>query len=184
MNKERFINAGKIILRAGAFTGALGFVAVGAIPVYAEEGSNQSATTKSQMPLSIEQQEELKTRAIKARNMAFGIEDQLQCKGGIVNATYYNLHGQRTASGEIMDRNAYTAAVPVPEYRRFGEELGDYVRITRIDTGSFAVVKLNDTGMMASPSYPDKYVDVTQGVAENMGWKIRGSVEVCFEKIN
>lgn len=100
---------------------------------------------------------------------------------GFVPASFYDLDGQPTATGELMNSNAGTAAIPLPQYRRFGEQLGDYVRITVPESGASEVVRINDTGLMASPGYPDTYLDVTKGTAMRMGWEQDGIVTVCLK---
>jgi rare lipoprotein A len=59
-------------------------------------------------------------------------------------------HGQKTASGEIYDMYAMTAAhptLPIPSY----------VRVTNVSTGRSVVVRVNDRG----PFHPDRVIDLS-----------------------
>lgn len=59
-------------------------------------------------------------------------------------------HGQKTASGEIYDMYAMTAAhptLPIPSY----------VRVTNVSTGRAVVVRVNDRG----PFHPDRVIDLS-----------------------
>lgn len=104
--------------------------------------------------------------------------------GNMVQATHYDLHGLPTKNGEIMDRNGNTLAIPRAEYCRYGEVIGDYARITYPENGFSIIAKINDTGEMANPEYPefkDLYLDVPSGLAERMGWFDLGNVHLYYE---
>lgn len=80
-----------------------------------------------------------------------------------------------------MDNNAYTAAIPLPQHRRFGEKLGDKIRVTDPQTRRQIVLRVNDVGLMGNQEYPDLYLDVPIGIAQEMGWVKSGVVPICLE---
>lgn len=111
-------------------------------------------------------------------NIPSAFADTGGCKGRnarVVNATWYDLHGLKTATGDTMDRNAYTAAVPV--YDR--HLLRTYARVRY--NGISRIVYINDTGQMGQPPYQDYYLDVSKIVAQKQGWLAKGKVPVCFK---
>lgn len=64
-----------------------------------------------------------------------------QAKSGSGSASWYGpgFHGKRTASGEIYNQNAMTAASNI-------HKMGTKLRVTNIKTGKSVVVRVNDTG--------------------------------------
>ena len=67
-------------------------------------------------------------------------------------------HGQKTASGELYDMYAMTAAhtvLPIPSY----------ARVTNLQTGKAVVVRINDRG----PFYPDRLIDLSYTAAYKLG---------------
>lgn len=97
--------------------------------------------------------------------------------------SYYNLEGSPMSNGEPMNPNAYTAAIPKDEYLEHGEKIGDSIKITDPNTKASALVEITDRGLMNSPSFKDKYLDVAEIVAIDMGWKERGVIMLCYELI-
>ena len=73
-------------------------------------------------------------------------------------------HGHRTASGEIFNQNALTAAHP-------SLPLGSRVRVTMADTGSSVVVTVTDRG----PNHGGRIIDVSRGAAARLGLLDRGT---------
>lgn len=111
-------------------------------------------------------------------NISSAFADTGACKGKharVVNATWYDLHGNRTANGDIMDRNAYTAAVPIADRHL----MGTYARVRY--NGISKIVLINDTGLMGHPPYQNLYLDVSRRVAQEQGWLVTGKVSVCFK---
>jgi rare lipoprotein A len=81
-------------------------------------------------------------------------------------------HGQPTASGEIYDMYAMTAAhptLPIPSY----------ARVSRIDGGSAVVVRINDRG----PFHSDRVIDLSYTAAYKLGILSGGSARVRVESI-
>jgi len=67
-------------------------------------------------------------------------------------------HGRPTASGEIFDQNALTAAHP---YWAFGTR----VRVTLLSSGRSVVVKVNDR----FGGHKGRIIDLSKGAAERIG---------------
>jgi len=76
-------------------------------------------------------------------------------------------HGRRTASGEIFDMNAYTAAHRTLPF-------GTLVRVTSLRTGRQTVVRINDRG----PFKRGRDIDLSYGAARALG-----IVELGVEKV-
>ncbi len=81
-------------------------------------------------------------------------------------------HGQRTASGEIYDMYAMTAAHPILP-------LPSYVRVTNIKNGKSVVVRVNDRG----PFHSDRLIDLSYTAAYKLGVLGGGSTAVEVESI-
>jgi rare lipoprotein A len=90
-------------------------------------------------------------------------------KGG---ASYYadSLAGHRTANGERYDPNAYTAA-----HRRY--PFGTVLRVTRIETGAWVLVRVNDRGPYAS----GRVIDLSKQAAKRLSMLRDGVVPVRLE---
>ncbi|HSD42696.1 MAG TPA: septal ring lytic transglycosylase RlpA family protein [Burkholderiales bacterium] len=81
-------------------------------------------------------------------------------------------HGQKTASGEIYDMYAMTAAhptLPIPSY----------ARVTSVATGRSVVVRVNDRG----PFLRDRIIDLSYAAAWKLGYVEQGSALVEVEAI-
>jgi rare lipoprotein A len=81
-------------------------------------------------------------------------------------------HGQATASGEIYDMYAMTAAhptLPIPSY----------ARVTDIASGRSVVVRVNDRG----PFHADRVIDLSYTAAYKLGILANGSALVRVESI-
>ena len=79
-------------------------------------------------------------------------------------------HNRRGSNGEIYDMRAMTAA-----HRTL--PLGSIVRVTSIDNGSSAVVRITDRG----PFIQGRIVDLSQAAAQKIGLVQRGTAEVRLE---
>ena len=89
-------------------------------------------------------------------------------------ASWYGrkFHGQKTASGEIYDMFAMTAAhktLPIPSY----------VRVTHLKNGRSVVVRVNDRG----PFHSGRIIDLSYAAAEKLGIVAAGSAMVEVERI-
>ena len=87
-------------------------------------------------------------------------------------ASWYGpgFHGRRSASGEIFDQNALTAA---HLYLPFGTQ----VRVTNLDNGNSVVVRINDRG----PYTGGRIIDVSAAAARNLGMINSGVAQVRLE---
>lgn len=89
-------------------------------------------------------------------------------------ASWYGrqFHGNRTASGEIYDMRAMTAAHPTME-------LPSYARVTNLANGRSVIVRVNDRG----PFLQDRIIDLSYAAAVKLGYAGRGTAEVEVERI-
>ncbi len=84
-------------------------------------------------------------------------------------ASYY-WQGQMTATGEHFDPTKLTAAHKTLPF-------GTRVRVTRVDTGSSVVVRINDRG----PFKPGRVIDLSKRAAEEIGMTGKGLSKVKLE---
>ncbi len=81
--------------------------------------------------------------------------------------------GNYTASGEVFNQYAMTAAHP---YLAFGT----LVQVTNLDNGASAVVRINDRGPYAG----GRIIDLSAGAAEAIGMIYSGEAYVALEVLN
>jgi rare lipoprotein A len=89
-------------------------------------------------------------------------------------ATYYGgrFHGRLTASGEVFDQTALTAAHPTLPF-------GTRVRVTNLRNGRSVVVRINDRGPFGPARVaPRKVIDVSYAAARDLGFLRDGRVPV------
>lgn len=87
-------------------------------------------------------------------------------------ASWYGpgFHGRSTANGERFDQHGMTAAhrtLPMPSM----------VRVTNLENGKSAVLKVNDRG----PFKKDRIIDLSKGAAQYLGVMSRGTARVRVE---
>ncbi|NNM67560.1 MAG: septal ring lytic transglycosylase RlpA family protein, partial [Spirochaetales bacterium] len=84
-------------------------------------------------------------------------------------ASYYGdqFDGRKTASGEIYDPNAFTAA---HRTLRFGVRL----QVINLDNGKWTVVTVNDRG----PYVKGRLIDLSKAAAEKLGMLATGTAHV------
>ncbi len=89
-------------------------------------------------------------------------------------ASWYGpgFHGRRTASGEVYDMYAPTAA-----HRTL--PLGTRVRITNLENGRTAVARINDRG----PFVRGRIIDVSYALARSLGMVEQGTARVRVEAL-
>ena len=97
---------------------------------------------------------------------------ELYKERGIASWYGRRYHGQKTASGEIYDMYAMTAAHPILP-------LPSYVRVTNIKNGKSVVVRVNDRG----PFHSDRLIDLSYTAAYKLGVLGGGSAQVEVESI-
>ncbi|WP_353892397.1 septal ring lytic transglycosylase RlpA family protein [Proteinivorax hydrogeniformans] len=90
------------------------------------------------------------------------------------SASYYGseLHGNRTANGEVFDKNQLTAAHPFLEF-------GTIVRVTLKSTGRSVDVRINDDG----PHVSGRIIDLSKAAAREIGLVGPGIGDVKVEVI-
>lgn len=86
-------------------------------------------------------------------------------------ASWYALHS-RTASGEMMNPSAMTAAHKTLP-------LGSKVKVTNSKTGRSLVVRINDRG----PFIKGRVIDLSKGAAKKLGFIGAGHAKVCISRI-
>ena len=88
-------------------------------------------------------------------------------------ASYYGeqFHGKTTASGEIFDASAFTAA-----HRTYA--FGTWLRVTNVDNGEWVVVRINDRGPYAGE---DRIIDLSKAAFEAIAPLSRGIIDVKIE---
>ena len=90
-------------------------------------------------------------------------------------ATWYGpgFHGKRTASGEVFNQNALTAA-----HKKF--KFGTKLKITNIKNGKSVIVKINDRG----PFGKGKDLDLSKAAFSKIANLNQGVIKVKISKIN
>ena len=89
-------------------------------------------------------------------------------------ASWYGrmFHGRKTASGEVYDMFAMTAAhktMPIPSF----------ARVTNVKNGQSVVVRINDRG----PFHAGRIIDLSYAAAYRLGYVNAGSARVEVEAI-
>ncbi len=89
-------------------------------------------------------------------------------------ASWYGrpFHGRKTASGQIYDMNALTAAHPTLP-------IGTQVRVTNLTNHKSVVLTVNDRGPFAK----GRIIDVSRRAAERLGFRRAGTARVRVEVI-
>lgn len=84
-------------------------------------------------------------------------------------ASWYGkeFHGKKTASGEIFNMNALTAA-----HRKL--PFGTYVLVTNLSNNKKVIVRINDRG----PFYKKRIIDLSKKAAEKIGLTKVGKVKI------
>jgi rare lipoprotein A len=96
-----------------------------------------------------------------------------QMETGIASWYGERLQGRRTASGEIFDRQALTAA-----HRTLA--FGSIVRVTEIQSGESVDVRINDRGPMNGA----RIIDLSYAAARKLGIVRRGVARVKLSVID
>lgn len=82
-------------------------------------------------------------------------------------------HGKRTANGEIFNKNDLSAAHPTLQ-------LPSLVRVTNLQTGRSAVLRVNDRG----PFSKSRLIDVSHGAAKVLGYDVSGTARVRVQVLD
>lgn len=97
----------------------------------------------------------------KTRERSSGWSDE-----GMISYYADKFHGRRTASGQVFDKNAMTAA-----HRSL--PFGTKVEVTNLANGKSVVVTINDRG----PYAEDRILDLSPAAARKIGLLGRGTVK-------
>jgi rare lipoprotein A len=86
-------------------------------------------------------------------------------------ATWYNLHGNRTASGERFHKDSLTAAYNFAK-------LGTYLKVTNINNEESVIVKVTDRMGNKSPNRIDLSISAFDSIANLSSGKAKVLIEV------
>ncbi len=102
------------------------------------------------------------------------IESKPQGYTNLGIASFYGgkFHGRLTASGEVFDKNAMTAAHRTLPF-------GTMVEVTYVKTGKSVIVRINDRG----PFTPGRIIDLSEAAANKIGLHSDGIGEVRVREI-
>jgi rare lipoprotein A len=84
-----------------------------------------------------------------------------------------DLHGKKTASGEVFDMNGLSAA-----HRTL--PLGTVINVTNLDNSKSIQVKINDRG----PFIKSRILDLSYGAAKALGFVAQGTARVKIETLD
>ncbi|MDX2307435.1 MAG: septal ring lytic transglycosylase RlpA family protein [Hyphomicrobium sp.] len=121
------------------------------------------------------------TAVVEARRQPAGPELETASLGGVAKRAPHALNGiasyywqeQKTASGEMFDRRAMTAAHPTLP-------MGTKVRVTNLANGRSAIVRINDRG----PFKPGRVIDVSEAAADTLGMRQAGLTKVKIDVVS
>lgn len=82
-------------------------------------------------------------------------------------------HGRPTASGELFDKNAMTAA-----HRELA--FATWVQVYNLENGRKIRVRINDRG----PNVEGRIIDLSERAADELGMKIAGLAQVSIEIVS
>ena len=86
-------------------------------------------------------------------------------------ATWYNLHGNKTASGERFHRDSLTAAYNFVK-------LGTYLKVTNVNNEESVIVKVTDRMGNKSPNRIDLSISAFDSIASLSSGKAKVLIEV------
>lgn len=107
-----------------------------------------------------------------AKHVVRGEPGPGQVQEGLASYYHDDLHGNRTANGEIYDRRALTAAHRTLPF-------GTVVRVVNRDNGKSVKLRINDRG----PFVAGRIIDVSHRAAELLDFLVEGVVPVRVEVI-
>ena len=86
-------------------------------------------------------------------------------------ATWYNLHGNRTASGERFHKDSLTAAYNYVK-------LGTYLKVTNINNEESVIVKVTDRMGNKTPNRIDLSISAFDSIANLSSGKVKVMIEI------
>jgi rare lipoprotein A len=92
---------------------------------------------------------------------------------GLADYYHHKLYGQKTASGQVLQKHLFTAAHPTLPF-------GTKVKVTNKCNGSSCVVVINDRG----PYTKGKVIDLSHAAAVKLGAIKAGTVKVACRVVD
>lgn len=92
---------------------------------------------------------------------------------GLADYYHHKLYGQKTASGQVLQKELFTAAHPTLPF-------GTKVRVTNKHNGTSCVVVINDRG----PYTKGKVIDLSHAAAVKLGALKAGTVKVACRVVD
>jgi len=89
---------------------------------------------------------------------------------GVASFYHHSLHGVKTASGELYDQQAMTAAHPTLP-------IGTAVKVTNRHNRRSVIVRINDRG----PNFGSRILDLSRAAAAELGMLRRGLAPITLE---
>ena len=136
-------------------------LSVASLGAGAASGPNSSEAARITQPTAIKA---VSRQSTKTKNSPYEVG----------TASWYGeyFQGKETASGELFDMQALTAAHPTLP-------LGTFVRVTNLRNGRAVVVRINDRG----PVVEDRIIDVSYNTARVLGFHERGLQRVRLDLV-
>ena len=88
-------------------------------------------------------------------------------------ASWYNLYGRKTASGEVFRTHSLTCASNT-------HKIGTYLKVTNVANDKSVVCKVNDTGGFSKYS---RTLDLSKGAFSKIAHLSQGTVNVTIKKL-
>jgi rare lipoprotein A len=106
------------------------------------------------------------------KKTAHSIASKIHGRHGVASWYGAEFHGKKTATGELFDMYAMTAAhnsLPIPSY----------AQITNVANHRTVIVRVNDRG----PFYDHRILDLSYSAAKQLGMDMSGTSEVAIQTI-
>lgn len=110
--------------------------------------------------------------AAKSSQHADSSEKKSSQFGGLADYYHHKFYGRKTASGELLQKEKYTAAHRTLPF-------GTKVKVTNKRSGKSCVVTINDRG----PYTPGKVIDLSHAAASHLGVLSAGTALVACEVV-
>jgi rare lipoprotein A len=91
-------------------------------------------------------------------------------QSGLASFYHHSLHGLKTASGELYDQTAMTAAHPTLP-------IGTAIKVTNRHNRRSVIVRINDRG----PNFGSRILDLSRAAAAELGMLRRGIAPITLE---
>lgn len=132
---------------------------------YGVKGAELAYVKVSNKKLTYREKGKMHTTIGKAKSRQYGQVGLASYYGGM-------FHGRKTASGEIYNKNAFTAA-----HKTLA--LGSYALVTNLRNGRKVIVRINDRG----PFSGSRILDLSVGSARELGMLHSGLAKVRVEAL-